>query len=81
MTLQTEIATLEGDLRDAGVSLDIVLSAASVDRSTWTRWKNGSVKGARYDTIVRVKAAAADALSAAPPKADGASERPQADAA
>lgn len=59
MTLSDEVLATEATLRDAGVSLDEVLATADVDRSTWTRWKNGSVKGARYDTMAKIKAAVA----------------------
>lgn len=68
MALTTEIAEMENALREAGVNLDAVLANAHVDRSTWTRWKNGSVKGARYDTMARVKDAVVGAIEAAPPQ-------------
>lgn len=58
MTLSDEVKALEALIIGNGVSVDAVLSEASVDRSTWTRWKNSSVKGARYDTIQRVRDAA-----------------------
>jgi hypothetical protein len=62
MTLSAEIIEIEHSLRKAGVSLDAVLANAHIARSTWTRWKNGSVKGARYDTMSRVRASADAAL-------------------
>lgn len=63
MTLADETKTIEATLRDAGIGLEDVLAHAGVDRSTWTRWKNGAVKYARYDTITKVKAAADQALA------------------
>ena len=65
MTLSDEITALEGALRDADVPLDSVMESAGINRSTWTRWKNGSVQGARYDAIARVRAAADAAIKAA----------------
>lgn len=62
MDLQEHISALEAELKAARVPLDDVLGAANVDRSTWTRWKNGSVKGARYDTMARVMDAVSRAL-------------------
>lgn len=66
MSLSTEIKDIEQGLRNAGANLDAVLATAKVDRSTWTRWKNGSVTGARYDTMARVREAVAAALADAP---------------
>lgn len=63
MTLAHEITDLETALREAGVALDGVLLSAGINRSTWTRWKNGSVQGARYDAISRVRSAASDAIA------------------
>lgn len=62
MSLQVEVAEIEAALGQASVSLDDVLAKAGVNRSTWTRWKNGAVKGARYDTLTKVKSAAAEAM-------------------
>lgn len=59
MSLASEITALETDLKTDGISVDAVLVKAGVDRSTWTRWKNGSVTGARYDTMQKVRSAAA----------------------
>ncbi|WP_091738887.1 hypothetical protein [Phenylobacterium immobile] len=63
MTLQNEIIEIEGALRTAGVPIDQILTQAGIDRSTWTRWKNGSVTGARYDSMVRVRAAVEEAAA------------------
>jgi transcriptional regulator with XRE-family HTH domain len=68
MSLQTEIEDLDATLARMGASLDQMLAAAGVNRSTWTRWKNGSVKGARYDTMEKVRAAAAAAMAQASPQ-------------
>lgn len=65
MTLRAEVIDMEAALKRAGVSLDAVLAQAGINRSTWTRWKAGTVKGARYDTISRVKDAAHRAVEAA----------------
>ncbi len=62
MTLSAEIADLERSLREANIPLDGVITSAGINRSTWTRWKNGSVQGARYDAIARVRAAADAAI-------------------
>lgn len=59
MTLSDEITSLEASLKASGRSIADVLAEAGVNRSTWTRWKNGDVRGARYDTFQRVKTAAA----------------------
>lgn len=64
MTLSAEIDDLERSLRGAGIAVEDVLSTARINRSTWTRWKNGSVQGARYDAIARVRAAADAAIKA-----------------
>jgi hypothetical protein len=68
MSLSDDIKDIERSLREAGANLDSVLQAAKVDRSTWTRWKNGSITGARYDTMERVRGAVAAALADAPPR-------------
>lgn len=78
MSLKEDITAIEGALSEAGANLDRMLVAAGVNRSTWTRWKNGSVTGARYDTFARVRAAADVAIR----EARAAGERaPEADAA
>lgn len=58
MTLSDEIQGIEAEIKSRGRSIADVLTQAGVNRSTWTRWKNGEVRGARYDTIQKVKAAA-----------------------
>lgn len=63
MSLQAEISDLDKALRDAGVSVDAVLQQADINRSTWTRWKSGTVTGARYDDVMRVRAIVATALA------------------
>lgn len=74
-TLSIEINAIEAKLKSRGVRLDAVLRLAGVNRTTWTRWKNKTVPGARYDTLSRVnsavEAAMADPTSyGAAPKAD-----------
>lgn len=66
MTLSDEAKAIEKTLRDAGLRLADILHAAGVDRSTWTRWKNGKSKFGRYDTMSRVKQAAEAAVADAP---------------
>mgnify|MGYP001162867656 CR=1 FL=1 len=65
MTLSDEITDLEQALRAASVPLDSVIESAGINRSTWTRWKSGSVKGARYDTLARVRQVADAAIQTA----------------
>ncbi len=65
MSLSAEIKDIEFSLRGAGADLETVLKDARVDRSTWTRWKNGSVTGARYDTMARIRESVRVALAAA----------------
>lgn len=65
MSLKDDITALETELKAAGVSIGAVLGAAGVDRSSWTRWKGGTVKGARYDKMVRVQEAARAAIAEA----------------
>ena len=43
MNLRSEIAKRENRIKEIGVSLDDILEEAGVDRSTWTRWKNGAI--------------------------------------
>lgn len=71
MSLQQDIEALEAELKAAGLKVDAVLAVAKIDRSTWTRWKNGSVKGARYDTMARVREAAQSAISNSDSKLGG----------
>lgn len=61
MKLSDEIKDIEKALKDDGLDLVAILQSARVDRSTWTRWKSGSVRGARYDTMSRVRDAIHDA--------------------
>jgi hypothetical protein len=77
MNLQEDVLEIERALDKAGASLERMLAAAGVNRSTWTRWKNGSVTGARYDTISRVRSAADAAIAAT----KGLSAHPAQDAA
>jgi hypothetical protein len=61
-TFETELDTLKKALAQASVSIDEVLERAGVDRSTWTRWNNGSVTSPRFDSWAKVKDASAHLL-------------------
>lgn len=40
--LQFEIIQIERALEEHGVSVDTLMEAAGINRSTWTRWKSGA---------------------------------------
>lgn len=42
MSTADEIAAFEKSVQDRGLRIADVLREASIDRSMWTRWKNGS---------------------------------------
>lgn len=42
MDTTLEIAAFEKKVKDAGLNVADVLREASIDRSMWTRWKNGT---------------------------------------
>lgn len=42
MSTSTEISEFEKRLHKSGVKIADVLREAGIDRSMWTRWKNGS---------------------------------------
>jgi hypothetical protein len=42
-TPKQQVLALESRLKSVGVRIDDVLAAAKVDRSTWTRWKQGKL--------------------------------------
>lgn len=44
MNTKQKIAQIERHLRKARVSVNSVCRRADVDRSTWTRWKNGDTE-------------------------------------
>lgn len=61
MAFPDEIKALETELNAAGVSVDALLVRASVDRSSWTRWKKGSFRP-RMDSWAKVQAAAKEMI-------------------
>lgn len=44
MTVQEEMAQIEGRLHGAGLSVSDVCKEADVARSTWQRWKSGATE-------------------------------------
>jgi hypothetical protein len=62
MSLAAEVSGIERDLRDAGISLGTLLEKADIDRSTWTRWRSGAVRGPQLTNWNAVKAAASALL-------------------
>lgn len=44
MAFKDDLAALRETLAEKGVSVGAVLRQAGVDRSTWTRWNNGTAK-------------------------------------
>lgn len=63
-TPKDHVDRLASRLKEEGVPIDLVLSEAKVDRSTWTRWKQGKLTP-RMDSWMRVKAAAEARLAGA----------------
>lgn len=61
MSTADEIAAFEKSVQDRGLRIADVLRAAEIDRSMWTRWKNGSTTP-RLDNWRAVERAA-DALA------------------
>ena len=59
MSTQTEIAELEERAKTSGVNIADVLRRAKIDRSMWTRWKNGKTVP-RLDNWRAVEAALND---------------------
>jgi hypothetical protein len=53
---------LEADLKAAGIPIESVLKAAQTDRSTWTRWKAGTMQP-RFSSWERVQCTAEHLLS------------------
>ncbi len=53
-TVLNELATIERKAKGAGISMDEVCELANIDRSTWTRLKNGQTP--RLDTWQRILA-------------------------
>lgn len=43
MSISQEVCEIEEDLAKRGWSPDDLCRAASINRSTWTRWKSGAV--------------------------------------
>lgn len=64
MSTTEEILALEKQARSAGFRVADILRAAGVDRSTWTRWRNG-VTSPRLDNWKAVNKAVADLLAGA----------------
>ncbi len=67
MDLPTECKALETALRDAGGNLNNTLALVPLNRSTWTRYKNGDLGtgytaaiGRRMETVRAVFAKATD---------------------
>jgi hypothetical protein len=63
MSTADEIAAFEKSVQDRGLRIADVLREAAIDRSMWTRWKNGSTTP-RLDNWRAVERAA-DLLAAA----------------
>lgn len=63
MSTADEIAAFEKSVQDRGLRIADVLREAAIDRSMWTRWKNGSTTP-RLDNWRAVERAA-DVLAAA----------------
>jgi hypothetical protein len=42
MDIPSEARAIETQLKAAGITIQSVLNSASLDRSTWTRWKKGA---------------------------------------
>lgn len=64
MDTKNEIAEFEKAVRGAGLDIAKVLREAGIDRSMWTRWKNGTTVP-RLDNWRAVEAAAAKLQKAA----------------
>lgn len=62
MSTADEIAAFEKSVQDRGLRIADVLREAAIDRSMWTRWKNGSTTP-RLDNWRAVERAA-DVLAA-----------------
>lgn len=58
MSTNSEILEFETKVRSAGITIADVLREAGVDRSLWTRWKNGTTTP-RLDNWRSVERAAA----------------------
>lgn len=43
MTHPDDIPAMEKALKERGISIDRLCTEASINKSTWTRWKNGVV--------------------------------------
>jgi hypothetical protein len=67
-TPKTQVLSLEERLKGSGIKVADVLSAARVDYSTWTRWKQGKLTP-RMDSWMRVTAAAEERLQKQPERA------------
>lgn len=63
MSTPDEILALEKAVRIAGFRVADILRASGVDRSTWTRWRNG-VTSPRLDNWKAVNKAVAELTAA-----------------
>jgi transcriptional regulator with XRE-family HTH domain len=68
MSTASEVAEFESRLHQQGIRIADVLKAAGVDRSMWTRWKNGTTTP-RLDNWRAVERAAHDLAAAKPNEA------------
>lgn len=57
MQIVARIRAIEVGLKDAGVPLSSLFREASIDRSTWTRWRSGTT-GPRLTNWLAIEAAA-----------------------
>ncbi len=62
MDIPAEAKSLEVRVKEAGLRIQPILDEAQLDRSTWTRWKQGALTP-RLDTWMAVQTAANNALS------------------
>lgn len=60
MNIPPEIARIEAEAEQYGISLGDICQSAGVHRSTWQRWKSGRV-GPTWRKLEAVKAALAEA--------------------
>jgi hypothetical protein len=44
MATKDEVTAFEDRANDAGLTIAAILREAGIDRSLWTRWKNGTVE-------------------------------------
>lgn len=76
MNLRPDILQIEAKLKAAGIPLRELLSAAEIDRSTWTRWRAGT-NGATLTNWNAVQGAADRLLLHNPSGSGSADHAPQ----